>query len=99
MRMKELAAARVRYGYRRIHILLLREGWWINAKRVYRLYCEENLSLRTRTPKRRVSCRTRVHRSEQSSKTMSGAGTLCSIAQLAGLPSPGAGGDPARFVR
>jgi putative transposase len=38
MRMKELAAARVRYGYRRLHILLVREGWAINAKRVYRLY-------------------------------------------------------------
>jgi putative transposase len=45
MRLKELAAARVRYGYRRLHILLRREGWQINAKRVYRLYCEENLGL------------------------------------------------------
>jgi putative transposase len=62
MRLRELAAARVRYGYRRLHILLQREGWRINAKRVYRLYCEENLGLRTRTPKRRVSCRTRVGR-------------------------------------
>ena len=62
MRLRELAAARVRYGYRRLHILLQREGWQINAKRVYRLYCEENLGLRTRTPKRRVSCRTRVGR-------------------------------------
>jgi putative transposase len=64
MRLKELAAARVRYGYRRLHILLRREGWQINAKRVYRLYCEENLGLRTRTPRRRVSCRTRVGRPE-----------------------------------
>ena len=64
MRLKELAAARVRYGYRRLHILLRRDGWEINAKRVYRLYCVENLALRTRTPKRRVSCRTRVHRPE-----------------------------------
>lgn len=62
MRMKVLAAARVRYGYRRLHILLVREEWQINAKRVYRLYCEENFGLRTRTPKRRVSCRTRVGR-------------------------------------
>ena len=64
MRLKELAGARVRYGYRRLHILLRREGWRINAKRVYRLYCEENLGLRTRTPKRRVSRRTRVGRPE-----------------------------------
>ena len=62
MRLKELAATRVRYGYRRLHILLRREGWPINAKRVYRLYREERLALRTRTPRRRVSCRTRVER-------------------------------------
>ena len=54
-RIKELAAVRVRYGYRRIHILLRREGWRINAKRVYRLYREEGLSLRLKRPKKRVS--------------------------------------------
>ncbi|MHC2071123.1 IS3 family transposase [Bremerella sp. T1] len=62
MRLKELAAARVRYGYRRLHILLRREGWAINAKRVYRLYREEQLGLRTKTPRRRVSCQTRALR-------------------------------------
>lgn len=62
LRLKELAAVRVRYGYRRLHILLRREGWKINAKRVYRLYREENLSLRTKTPRRRVSCRKRMDR-------------------------------------
>ncbi len=46
---------RVRYGYRRLHILLRREGWRVNAKRVYRLYREEGLSLRLRRPKKRVS--------------------------------------------
>ena len=39
-RIKEIAATRVRYGYRRIHVLLRREGWPVNAKRVYRLYRE-----------------------------------------------------------
>lgn len=29
---------RIRYGYRRIHILLEREGWNVNLKRVYRIY-------------------------------------------------------------
>lgn len=43
MRLKESAAARVRYGYRRLHSLLKREGWQINAQRVDRLDCEENL--------------------------------------------------------
>ena len=32
LRLKELAVARVRYGYRRLHVLLRREGWPINAK-------------------------------------------------------------------
>jgi len=54
-RIKELAATRVRYGYRRIYILLRREGWRVNAKRVYRLYREEGLSLRLKRPKKRVS--------------------------------------------
>jgi len=38
LRLKELAAARVRYGYRRLHVLLRWEGWQVNAKRIYRLY-------------------------------------------------------------
>lgn len=66
MRLKELAATRVHYGYRRLHILLRREGWDVNAKRIYRIYREEKLSLRTKKPKRRVSCRTRVDRPEAS---------------------------------
>ena len=48
MRLKDLAAARVRYGYRRLHVLLRREGWEINHKRVYRIYLQEGLNLRSR---------------------------------------------------
>lgn len=55
MRLKDLAGARVRYGYRRLHILLMREGWQINHKRVYRLYKSEGLSLRLKTKKKRTS--------------------------------------------
>lgn len=40
MRLKELAATPVRYDYRRLHILLQREGWPVNHKRTYRLYRE-----------------------------------------------------------
>ena len=36
-RIREIAATRVRYGYRRIHVLPRREGWQINRKRVHRL--------------------------------------------------------------
>lgn len=58
-RIKELAAARVRYGCRRIHVLLRREGWRVNVKRVTRLYRQEGLSLRAKAPKRRRSCAVR----------------------------------------
>ena len=54
-RMKEIAETRVRYGYRRIHVLLRREGWDVNAKRIYRLYKEMGLQLRHKPPKRRVT--------------------------------------------
>jgi putative transposase len=37
LRLKELAESRVRYGYRRLHVLLRREGWPVNHKRIYRL--------------------------------------------------------------
>jgi putative transposase len=63
LRIKEIAAVRVRYGYKRIHVLLKREGWLINHKRVYRLYCQEGLNLRARRPKRRVMAAHRVGRS------------------------------------
>ena len=56
MRLRDLAAARVGYGYRRLHILLRRDGWIVNHKRVYRLYCQEGLGMRKRPPRRRVAC-------------------------------------------
>jgi hypothetical protein len=37
------------YGYRRMHVLLRREGWMVNHKRVYRLYRDEGLGLRAET--------------------------------------------------
>jgi putative transposase len=54
--------ARVRYGYRRIHVLLRGEGWTINHKRSRRLYREEGLQLRRKTPKRKVSAQRREDR-------------------------------------
>jgi putative transposase len=55
MRLRDLAAARVRYGYRRLHVLLRREGWRINHKRVYRLYRLEGLGLRLKQRRKRIS--------------------------------------------
>ncbi len=62
-RIKEIAETRVRYGYRRIHVLLRREGWQVNAKRVWRLYREMGLQLRNKAPKRRVQAKLREGRS------------------------------------
>ena len=62
MRIREIAAVRVRYGYKRIHVLLQREGWEINHKRVYRIYCEEGLNLRRKRSRKRKSENLRVTR-------------------------------------
>src|SRR5215207_2210297 len=51
-RLRELAAVRPRFGYRRLHVLLRREGVIVNHKRVERLYREEGLAVRRRIRKR-----------------------------------------------
>jgi putative transposase len=58
-RIKEIAATRVRYGMARIHVLLRREGWCDNHKRVRRIYREEGLNLRLRRPRRAKAARQR----------------------------------------
>ena len=63
-RLKELAAVRVRYGYLRLHVLLRREGWQVNHKKVYRIYCEEGLNLRSKRPRRRRAAAHRLARPE-----------------------------------
>ena len=55
---------RVRYGYRRVHVLLQREGWTGNVKRTYRIYRDLGLQLRNKTPKRRVKAKLRDDRQE-----------------------------------
>ena len=52
MRLKELAARRMRFGYRRLTAMLLRKGMPANHKRVYRLYREEGLAMRIRQRRR-----------------------------------------------
>ena len=55
-RMHEIVATRTRYGYRRVYIMLRREGWRLSRNVVYRLYREEGLALRTkRTPPPRAA--------------------------------------------
>ena len=54
-RLRDLASTRYRYGYRRLHVLLRREGYQVGKHLVHRLYCEEGLVLRPRRPRRHVS--------------------------------------------
>lgn len=61
-RLHELAAVRVSYGYKQLHTKLLREGWRVNHKLVYRIYTEEQLTLKRRRPKKRKSA---VHREQR----------------------------------
>ena len=51
-RLRVLAEERIRWGYRRLHVLLRREGIQANHKAVYRLYREEGLAVRRRKRKR-----------------------------------------------
>jgi putative transposase len=53
MRIKELAHARPRFGFNRIWVLLRREGWMVNRKRVRRLYRLDGLQLRMRIRRRK----------------------------------------------
>jgi putative transposase len=62
IRLRDLAQARVSYGYRRLHILLQREGWEVNHKHVYRLYRMEGLGMRPKKPRRHVMACKRMER-------------------------------------
>lgn len=60
-RIRELAQVRVRYGYRRLTVLLRREGWTANHKLVYRLYRELGLAVRTKKRRKIASGQKREH--------------------------------------
>jgi putative transposase len=53
-RLREIAAVRRRFGYRRLHILLRREGILLNHKKLRRLYAEERLQVRRRGGRKRA---------------------------------------------
>ena len=55
MRLRELAQARPRFGYLRLHVMLRCEGWVVNRKRVHRIYREEGLTVRLTRRRKRAS--------------------------------------------
>jgi putative transposase len=59
MRLHQLAANRVFFGYRRLTVMLRSEGWKVNPKRIYRLYTADGLAVRTKVCKK-IARRTRV---------------------------------------
>jgi len=61
-RLRELAQTRVCFGYRRLRVLLLREGWDVGKERFYRVCTEEGLALRRKRPWRHA---TAVHREQR----------------------------------
>jgi transposase len=62
LRIREICQTRVRYGYRRLHIQLQREGWSHGQNKTRRIYRELGLQLRNKTPKRRVKAKLREDR-------------------------------------
>ena len=72
VRLRELAEERRRFGYRRLKVLLVREGWVVNHKRVYRLYVEEKLGIRRKRGRRRAPAAARLVLTHRPSRTRSG---------------------------
>ena len=77
-RLRELAQQRRRFGYRRLHILLRREGITINRKKNQRLYREEGLTVRRRKGRKRA-VGARAPAPVWRCPTSAGAWTLCTI--------------------
>lgn len=69
LRIREIAFSRPRFGFQRIHIVLRREGWKVNRKRVHRLYRLEGLQVRMRVRRRK---RLSLHRGPAPSPTALG---------------------------
>jgi len=94
IRLRELAGSRVRYGYRRLTVLLKREGWEVNAKRIYRIYTEEGLIVRTKKRKERAQRQRVAHGSAMLTESEVEHG-LRRTASAGGPLDPGAdGGGP-----
>ena len=79
LRIRDLAQARPRFGYLRIWVLLRREGWLVNRKRIRRLYRRDGLQLRMRVRRRKHMA---LHRGRARSRLVlrsAGVWILCMI--------------------
>ena len=81
-RLRELSSERRRFGYRRLHILLKREGWQVNWKKLYRIYREEGLTVRKRGGRKRA-VGTRTPMAIPQGQSSGGHWTLCLTASPA----------------
>lgn len=99
MRMREIAAARTHYGYRKIYVLLRREGYSLGKHLMRRLYGEEGLALRYKASRRRS--RARGTRPERRPATRANAVWSLDfvVDQLAWDPLPDADGDRRLYAR
>lgn len=79
-RLKELSSERRRFGYRRLNILPEREGWAVNWKKLYRIYCEEGLTVRKRGGRKRATGTRGPMAVPQGPRTSGGRWTLCPTA-------------------
>lgn len=79
LRIRDLAHARPRFGYRRITVLLRREGWQVNRKRVRRLYRLQGLQLRMRVRRRKHMACIAGRYSWPSARTSGGVWTSCTM--------------------
>jgi hypothetical protein len=99
-RIKASCETRVRYGYRRVHVLLQREGWRINIKKTNRIYNALGLQLRNKTPKRRVKAKLREDRCAATRPNETWAMELAASRRPSGRPRPVGDGpqdpDPCR---
>ena len=59
LRIRKITETRIHYGYLRAQVMLKREGWRDNHKRIYRFYSEQGLSLRLKRPRRNKSAQRR----------------------------------------
>jgi putative transposase len=99
-RIKAVCETRVRYGYRRVHVLLQREGWRINIDKTHRIYKALGRQLRDKTPKRSVKAKLREDRRKATRPNETRAMELAVSRRPSGRPRPAGDGpkdqDPDR---